>query len=173
VGDSGHGMWPSLGQGANCALESAAIFCQTVHDVADTLDSSSWSATVVREFNARRHEDAIAAVDLTYGGIGARKSRGRCNAPLSFKMQVGVMMLLNKLTMGVVPKPALLRVLQGEDFPLSTARRYNFYYEKLICIGAVSVPVLAWYLPKLMKKRWEQGLEISLTALQATQALKL
>jgi kynurenine 3-monooxygenase len=153
VGDSGHGMWPSLGQGANCALESAAIFCQTVHDVADTLDSSSWSATVVREFNERRHEDAIAAVDLTYGGIGARKSRGRGNAPLSFKLQMGGMMLLNKLTMGVVPKPAMLRVLMGENLPYSTARRYNFYYEKLICIGAVTVPVLAWYLPKLLKKR--------------------
>jgi kynurenine 3-monooxygenase len=153
VGDSGHGMWPSLGQGGNCALESAAIFCQTVHDLADTLDSSSWSTTVVREFNARRHEDAIAAVDLTYGGIGARKSRGRGNAPLSFKLQMGGMMLLNKLTMGVVPKPALLRLMMGDNLPYSTARRYNFYYEKLICVGAVTVPVLAWYLPKLMKKR--------------------
>jgi kynurenine 3-monooxygenase len=153
VGDSGHGMWPSLGQGANVALESAAIFCQTLDDVADTLDSSSWSATVVREFNKRRHEDALAAVDLTYGGIGARKSRGRGNAPLSFKLQVGGMMLLNKLTMGVVPKPALLRLLMGDDFSYSTARRYHFYYEKMICIGAITVPVLAWYLPKLMKKR--------------------
>lgn len=153
VGDSGHGMWPSLGQGANCALESAAIFCQTVDDVADTLDSSSWSATVVREFNARRHEDAIAAVDLTYGGIGARKSRGRGNAPLSYKLQMGGMMLLNKLTMGVVPKPAMLRLMMGEDMPYSTAARYKFYYEKLICIGAITVPVLAWYLPKLMQKK--------------------
>jgi hypothetical protein len=66
---------------------------------------------------------------------------------------MGGMMLLNKLTMGVVPKPAMLRVLMGENLPYSTARRYNFYYEKLICVGAVTVPVLAWYLPKLLKKR--------------------
>jgi hypothetical protein len=78
-------------------------------------------------------------------------------APLSFKLQMGGMMLLNVLIMGVVPKPALLRIMMGDNLPY-TARRYNFYYEKLICIGAVTAPVLAWYLPK-------QGLEISLTAL--------
>jgi kynurenine 3-monooxygenase len=161
VGDSGHGMWPSLGQGANCALESAAVFCQTVDDVVDTLDLtsttstlSSWSETVVREFNTRRHAEGIAAVDLTYGGIGARKSRGRGNAPISYKLQVAGMMLLNKFTMGVVPKPALLRLMMGEDLAYSKAKQMNFYYEKLICVGAVAVPVLAyWYLPKLMMKK--------------------
>jgi hypothetical protein len=39
------------------------------------------------------------------------------------------MMLLNKLTLGVVPKPAMLRVLMGEDLPYSTAKRYNFFTE--------------------------------------------
>jgi 2-polyprenyl-6-methoxyphenol hydroxylase-like FAD-dependent oxidoreductase len=155
VGDSGHGMWPSLGQGANCALESVAVFCETIDDIAAgkvVESSSSWSETVVKEFNSRRHKDAIAAVDLTYGGIGARKSRGRGNAPLSYKLQVAGMMLLNKLTKGVVPKPALLRLMMGDTLAYSKARDMNFFYEKLICLGALSLPVLAWYLPKLAKK---------------------
>ena len=140
VGDSGHGMWPSLGQGANCALESAAVFGETVGDIVAgkvILEGKSWGETVVVEFNKRRHTDALAAVDLTYGGIGARKSRGRNNAPLSYKAQVAGMMLLNKLTFDIVPKPALIRLMLGEPVPYSTARNWNFMYEKLICLGAV------------------------------------
>ena len=139
VGDSGHGMWPSLGQGANAALESVAVFCRAVDHVEHTMNEShrDWSAAVVNEFTALRHEDALAAVDLTYGGIGARKARGRGNAPLSFKLQVVGIMLLHKLTFGIVPKPALLRIMGGDDVAYSTAHRYNFFYEKLICMGAL------------------------------------
>lgn len=155
VGDSGHGMWPSLGQGANCALESVAVFCEAVKDIAEgKVESSfdSWSETVVREFNKRRYADAIAAVDLTYGGIGARTARGRGNSPLSYKLQIAGMMLLNKITMGVVPKPALLRLMVGDSISYTTARRMHFYVEQMICLGALSLPVLAWYLPKYLRK---------------------
>lgn len=143
----GHGMWPSLGQGANCALESAGIFAETIRDVAAkklAMGSGliSWSEMVVREFQQRRHADALAAVDLTYGGIGARRSRGRQNAPLLFKLQVAVMMLLNKVSLGLLPKPALLRILSGEPVPYATAHRWNFFYEKWIC-GALGAAVAA------------------------------
>lgn len=144
-------MWPSLGQGCNCALESVAVFCKTMDDLAGfALNSNSsdtdsgttltsWAEMVVHEFHQRRHADACAAVDLTYGGIGARKSRGRQNAPLSFKMQVAGMMLLHKLSFGFVPRPALLRVMAGDDVPYSTAKNFNFYYEKMLCLGALAV----------------------------------
>uniref|UniRef100_A0A7S2U7R1 FAD-binding domain-containing protein n=1 Tax=Attheya septentrionalis TaxID=420275 RepID=A0A7S2U7R1_9STRA len=151
VGDSGHGMWPSLGQGANCALESAAVFSETVGDIVAgkvTLAGKSWGEVVVEEFNKRRHADALAAVDLTYGGIGARKSRGRNNAPLSYKAQVVGMMLLNKLTLGIVPKPALIRLMMGQPVPYSTARKWNFIYEKLVCLGAVLMITVALVLYK-------------------------
>jgi kynurenine 3-monooxygenase len=150
VGDSAHGMWPSLGQGANAALESAAIFCETARDISKTATfatAADWSAALIAEFNRRRHADAVAAVNLTYGGIGARKSRGRGNAPLSYKLQIGGMMLLHKLTLGVVPKPALLRLMTGDCMPYSKALRFNFYYEKMICLlglALLGAPVV-WY----------------------------
>jgi len=151
VGDAAHGMWPSLGQGANCALETAAVFCEAVADASQRQKASSadWSAAIVAEFNDRRHADAVAAVDLTYGGIGARTSRGRGNSPVSFKLQVAGMMLFHKLTLGLVPKPALLRIMGGDsDLSYAQARAYNFYYEKWICViglALMSAPVAAWW----------------------------
>ena len=143
LGDSGHGMWPSLGQGCNCALESVAVFTRCLDELSTEKnkgdgDGEEWTRELVKKFNNARFEDATAAVDLTYGGIGARKSRGRENSPLSYKLQIGGMMLLHKLTFGIVPMPALLRLMIGTDnLRYSTARNYNFYYEKIICLGAL------------------------------------
>lgn len=143
--------YPNIpGQGANCALETAAVFCETVRDLSDSSSSvlssaSKWSWAIVAEFNQRRHADVLAAVDLTYGGIGARRSRGRENAPLSYKVQVAGMMILHKLTLGVVPMPALLRIMSGDTVPYSKLRMFHFYYEKIICIAGlaiVAVPIL-------------------------------
>lgn len=139
VGDSGHGMWPSLGQGANCALESASVFVQVMHDSTLQDHSADWSSQVVTTFEERRGEDARAAVDLTYGGIGARKARGRGNTPLSFKLQVASIMLLHKLTCGIVPMPALLLVMMGKPVPYAKASKYHFNYEKRICVGSFLV----------------------------------
>jgi kynurenine 3-monooxygenase len=156
VGDAAHGMWPSLGQGANCALETAAVLIATVRAIDATAPLSSdpreWARAVVAEFDLRRHADVVAAVDCTYGGMGARLSRGRSNAPLSFKLQIMGMYVLNKLTLGrLVPRPAILRLLTGEaDYPYSTARKFMFYYEKIICcagFAALTLPIVAgWWL---------------------------
>ena len=84
--DSAHGMWPLLRQGANCALESVAIFFRCLDALArkGTKSSSSlWTNELIQTYHNARFEDAKAAVDPTYGGIGSRKSRGRLNAPLS------------------------------------------------------------------------------------------
>lgn len=138
------------------------MFCETVQDVSRALEvggssssnskapftaAAEWSRRVVEEFNQRRHADARAAVDLTYGGIGARQSRGRDIAPLAYKLQVAGMMILHKLTIGVVPLPALLRLMSGDCLSYSNARMYHFYYEKLICIAGLAMltaPVLWW-----------------------------
>ena len=134
LGDSGHGMWPSLGQGANCALESVGVFCKCLDTLESSSSFSSWTSRLVRDYSEARSEDATAAVDLTYGGIGARESRGRMNAPLSSKLQMVGMMLLHKLTLGVVPMPALLRILMGtRGLSYSTAKKFHFQYEKYIC----------------------------------------
>ena len=50
-----------------------------------------------------------------------------------------------KNTLGVVPKPALLRTMEGGEVSYSTLHKFNFQYEKLICVSAlmaVCVPVL-------------------------------
>eukprot|EP00533_Pseudo-nitzschia_delicatissima_P002225 CAMPEP_0116094992 /NCGR_PEP_ID=MMETSP0327-20121206/9425_1 /TAXON_ID=44447 /ORGANISM="Pseudo-nitzschia delicatissima, Strain B596" /LENGTH=490 /DNA_ID=CAMNT_0003586629 /DNA_START=105 /DNA_END=1577 /DNA_ORIENTATION=- len=145
LGDSGHGMWPSLGQGANCALESVAVFVKCLDELnaSDKNSKKPWTSCLIENFEIARSDDAIAAVDLTYGGIGARESRGRMNAPLSSKLQMIGMMLLHKLTLGVVPMPALLRVLMGtKGLSYSTAKKFHFGYEKYICWGALASVVL-------------------------------
>ncbi len=143
LGDSGHGMWPSLGQGANCALESVGVFCQCLDGLEENDSNEAWTSQLIANFQKARSEDARAAVDLTYGGIGARESRGRQNAPLSSKLQMIGMMLLHKLTLGVVPMPALLRVLMGtKGLSYSRAKKFHFQYEKYICWGALAFLLL-------------------------------
>ena len=153
VGDSGHAMWPSLGQGANCSLESTGVFCQVCRDILlsstpSSAEPAELASAIVQEFNARRHANAMAAVDLTFGGIGGRLARGRQNASLSYKLQVLGIMLLNKTTLGLIPRPALLRTMDGDTSPYTTLWRYNFVYERVICVSAlaaVCVPlVLGW-----------------------------
>ena len=148
LGDAAHGMWPSLGQGANCALESIEVFVNCLDDMlssADTptnktVNNNSWIAGLIQAYNDARLDDARAAVDLTYGGIGARKSRGRQNAPITFKLQVAGMMVLHKLTLGVVPMPALLQVLLGSNnVSYQKLKKFNFCYEKYICLGALAI----------------------------------
>jgi 2-polyprenyl-6-methoxyphenol hydroxylase-like FAD-dependent oxidoreductase len=142
LGDSGHGMWPSLGQGANCALETVAVFAKCLETVDDTENDTitSWAEQLVATFREARFEDARAAVDLTYGGIGARKCRGRQNAPVSYKLQMVGMMLLHKMTLGIVPMPAMLKLMIGHSgYSYTTAKKFNFYYEKYICLGALAV----------------------------------
>ena len=146
LGDAAHGMWPSLGQGANCALESVAIFVQCLENLErdsesnkDMIATTSWTKELVQRFNDARHEDAVAAVDLTYGGIGARESRGRASMPLAFKLQVIGMLLLHKLTFGLIPMPALFRIMSGStDLSYSEARTLHFHEEKNICLSALS-----------------------------------
>jgi len=147
LGDAAHGMWPSLGQGANCALESVAVFVQcldkmlaaSVHQD-ENINSTSWITSLVQNYNETRLQDALAAVDLTYGGIGARGSRGRQNAPVSYKLQIAGMMILHKLTLGMVPMPALLQLMMGSnDVSYQKIRKFHFYNEKYICLGALAM----------------------------------
>mmetsp|Transcript_28314 Transcript_28314/g.57506 ORF Transcript_28314/g.57506 Transcript_28314/m.57506 type:complete len:502 (-) Transcript_28314:1384-2889(-) len=137
VGDSGHAMFPSLGQGCNAALESVAVLTDAVEAVCGTgtmipsagagvREVDIWSKTtgerarlVAEEYQGLRHEDALAVVDLTFGGIGSRRTRGAPNGKFLYMAQVTLMMLLNVLTLKLVPKPALLRVMGGDLAPYS------------------------------------------------------
>lgn len=150
VGDSGHAMFPSLGQGANCALESAAIFCDTVSDI--SINETDWPQKLAIEYNSRRYQDATAAVTLTYRGMGGTKTRHAKNASVLFMLQIGVMMLLHKITCGLVPQPAMLRLMFGEDESYSYLAKDHLVYEpqKLLLVGlAVIIPIGSYLYTKL------------------------
>jgi len=50
------------------------------------------------------------------------------------------MMVLHKLTLGVVPMPALLQVLLGSNnVSYQKLKKFNFCYEKYICLGALAI----------------------------------
>ena len=89
------------------------------------------------EYDGLRREDALAVVDLTYGGIGGTKVRGRQHSPVMFKVQIALFMLLNKITAGLVPMPAMLRIMKGDSARYSTLKRAD-RVEKYVAYGMVA-----------------------------------
>ena len=67
----------------------------------------------------------MSAVDLTYGGIGGVKVRGSSHSPIMFKLQILVFMVLHKVSFGVVPMPAMMRIMMGDSARYSTLKWEN------------------------------------------------
>ena len=84
--------------------------------------SGERSRLIAEEYQGLRHEDVLAIVDMSFGGIGGRRVRGAQNANMMYRLQVLTIMLLHKLTFGIVPPPALIRVMAGDDVPFATLR---------------------------------------------------
>lgn len=97
VGDAGHSMWPTLGQGVNAALEDV----QVLQDV--LLHSGGDLLAVPQLYNDRRHKDVLAVVDLT------EKSYGSGNHAVGAYgiMQMAFLQLASKIIPGLVAGPAL------------------------------------------------------------------
>lgn len=91
---------------------------------------------IALEFDGLRRDDALAAVDLTHGGIGGTKVRGRAHSPVMFKVQALLFVALNKLTAGLVPMPAMFRIMKGDGARYSTLKRSNDM-EKFVTYGVV------------------------------------
>ncbi|KAL7547701.1 hypothetical protein ACHAWF_010976 [Thalassiosira exigua] len=150
VGDAGHGMWPSLGQGCNAALESVSVLADAIEAVTGSVSSGAgcrgvdFSASsggeiakaIAIEYNGLRQEDAMAAVDLTFNGIGGTKVRGAPHSPVMFKVQIALFMLLNKVTAGLVPMPAMFRIMKGDSARYSTLKS-AMKVEKYVTYGTV------------------------------------
>ena len=100
------------------------------------------------EYDGLRREDALAAVDLTYGGIGGTKVRGTSHSPLMFKFQMMIFMILHKLTIGLVPMPAMIRIIKGDSARYSTLKWEN-KVEMYVAYGTV-IGILGFGLSKLM-----------------------
>lgn len=90
----------------------------------------------------------MAAVDLTFGGIGGTKVRGAPHSPLIFKLQMALFMIFNKLTIGLVPIPAIIRTMKGEDVRYSTLKWMN-KMERIVTYMTV-LGVLALFVSKIV-----------------------
>lgn len=160
VGDAGHGMWPSLGQGCNAALESVSVFADAIEAVDGSVSSGAgcrnidfssssnekFVEAIAEEYDGLRREDALAVVDMTFGGIGGTKVRGAAHSPLLFKFQVIIFMILHKLTAGLVPMPAMLRIMKGDCARYSTLK-WALKVEKYVVYGTF-ISMLGFVLSK-------------------------
>ena len=90
-----------------------------------TASSKEVASAIALEYDGLRREDALAVVDLTYGGIGGVKVRGSSHSPIMFKLQIMVFMVLHKVSFGVVPMPAMMRIMMGDSARYSTLKWEN------------------------------------------------
>mmetsp|Transcript_33205 Transcript_33205/g.71740 ORF Transcript_33205/g.71740 Transcript_33205/m.71740 type:complete len:536 (+) Transcript_33205:145-1752(+) len=148
VGDAGHGMWPSLGQGCNAALESVSVLADAIEAVDGSVSSGAGCRNIdfstssnkelveaiALEYDGLRREDALAAVDLTFGGIGGTKKRAVVHSPVVFKFQIWIFMILHKVTGGLVPMPVMLRIMKGDCGRYSTLK-WEMKVEKYVVYG--------------------------------------
>ncbi|KAL4425516.1 hypothetical protein ABPG75_009532 [Micractinium tetrahymenae] len=102
VGDAAHSVYPTLGQGANAALEGAAMLAATLQEVG-TDDMEAAAA----EYSRRWLPNALAVADLTEEGFGGNKRAYALNLKL---LQLISQMLLHKLLPFLVPKPAFFQL---------------------------------------------------------------
>eukprot|EP00752_Nemacystus_decipiens_P010969 g9749.t1 len=137
IGDAGHSMWASLGQGVNAALEDTQVFAQVLESAGEgkALDQAVSVPTLLAAYNERRFEDALAAVTLSEGGIGgARTVRFR------FAATMLVTMVLHKTLGRLAPKvfapPALMEINTKPYGDVSRAmRREAAVTRGLACCG--------------------------------------
>ena len=96
---------------------------------------------IAEEYDGLRRDDALAAVDLTYGGIGGTKVRGVPHSSVMFKVQMMIFMVLNKITVGLVPMPAMLRILKGDSARYSTLKMANKVEKHIAYVTVIGIIV--------------------------------
>lgn len=114
VGDAAHSVYPALGQGANAALEGAAVLAATLREVG--LDDMEAAAA---EYSRRWLPNALAVADLTEEGFGKNTRAFTLNLKL---VQLISQTLLHKLLPFLVPKPAFFQ-LNSTSMPYATILR--------------------------------------------------
>ena len=68
IGDSGHGMWPSLGQGCNAALESVAVFADAIDAVKGSISNGAAGCRNV-DFSSASSRELVHAISIEYDGL--------------------------------------------------------------------------------------------------------
>ena len=101
VGDAAHSVWPSLGQGANAALETSMYLGAAIESKPDDLPGA------MRYFDEVRGPQARAVGRLSESGFGG-KNRRAGNA--AFFAKLAALTLLHRLCPPLFDKPALTRI---------------------------------------------------------------
>lgn len=101
VGDAAHSCWPSLGQGANCALETAQYLAYSIESMPDDLRGA------VRRFDEVRTPQVHACGRLSEAGFGGVARRA---GNFLFFAKIGLLALLNKAMPFFFDKPALANI---------------------------------------------------------------
>ena len=101
VGDAAHSVWPSLGQGANAALETSMYLGAAIESKPDDL------AGAMRYFDEVRGPQVRAVGRLSESGFGG-KNRRAGNA--AFFAKLAALSLLHRVCPLLFDKPALTRI---------------------------------------------------------------
>lgn len=101
VGDAAHSCWPSLGQGANCALETAQYLAFAIESMPGDLTAA------VKRFDEVRAPQVHACGRLSEAGFGGVAKRA---GNFLFFAKIGLLALLNKAMPFFFDKPALANI---------------------------------------------------------------
>ncbi|CAM9679577.1 unnamed protein product [Discosporangium mesarthrocarpum] len=115
IGDAGHSMWASLGQGVNAAMEDCKVFAEALdaEAAASASTESSNSGLTASEgggrgldvllalerYNNMRLEDVVSACRLSEEGMGGARSMRP-----AFMVRLLTTVLLNKMFGSLAPK---------------------------------------------------------------------
>jgi len=103
---------------------------------------------IALEYDGLRREDALAAVDLSFEGIGGTTKRAAMHSPVVFKFQILIFMILHKVTVGLVPMPVMLRIMKGDCVRYSTLK-WEMKVEKYVVYG-IFIGILGFGLRRLL-----------------------
>jgi kynurenine 3-monooxygenase len=101
IGDAAHSVWPSLGQGANCALETAQYLAAAIESKPQDVPSA------LEYFDAVRTPQVHACGRLSEAGFGGTAKRA---GNFLFFMKIGALALLHKTMPFFFDKPALANI---------------------------------------------------------------
>ena len=101
IGDAAHSMWPSLGQGANCALETSQYLATALESSPDD------QAKAMAYFEEVRLPQVHAAGRLSEAGFGGTAKRA---GNFLFFAKIALLMLLNKIAPFLFDRPALTNI---------------------------------------------------------------
>ena len=101
IGDAAHSVWPSLGQGANCALETAQYLAAAIESKPQDVPSA------LEYFDAVRTPQVHACGRLSEAGFGGTAKRA---GNFLFFLKIGALALMHKTMPFFFDKPALANI---------------------------------------------------------------